>query len=602
MNRWCSCLLTLIVFTSLQAKNLQPSPTCRIESEAPILRVTSLLQGVRPVDSASDVRLVVENAGPSTGEVRVDVTTFSAVGVETIQRVVAGPMGPHGRTLLDVPVGALRLPAAELDFSGRIALVVSAEWAGGGLDTVERPLSLFFHPHGDGWLLYDAEARDEQFDGGLLTSKARRRADVAQERDARAGASFIRLLSEDPDFKPGGKSVTNDAGTARTARAAGDPLFLDVDVVPIVPGVKFCLKQVSTFVDGGVGEDFWQNSWATARWSRGSEATVERGGSVIWSGFLGDGPGADDPGKGCTPNLGFSWYGSREYTITITSNGEAQGNSVTVVDDAIGTAPSFSTTVEAVYGTYEITVDPAATDEEFNVYMAGAYAIARHSGGMSGKSYDFRMNYSASQYDPYGNTIYISDRHTFKKFIIGHEQGHAMGFFGIGHYYNKLVNLDCSYSSSLCPESGGSHSMTSMEYSGCALGEGWAHMFSASVYNDQDETDCRFEYWSDETGSDSTPMIDCEGTAGGFSEAFMEATCETPWDGYGTELDWFRALWDVYTDSDSPNLAEVLAWMKDANAWADDEAFDELDTEADTVGGNLDTNWDAAKTANGIDH
>lgn len=63
-----------------------------------------------------------------------------------------------------------------------------------------------------------------------------------------------------------------------------------------------------------------------------------------------------------------------------------------------------------------------------------------------------------------------------------------------------------------------------------------------------------------------------------------------------------RALWDVHTDGGSPpNFTQIAQWADSANPWGDLEAFEELDAEADQIGGELDANWDVAASLNGID-
>jgi hypothetical protein len=49
-------------------------------------------------------------------------------------------------------------------------------------------------------------------------------------------------------------------------------------------------------------------------------------------------------------------------------------------------------------------------------------------------------------------------------------------------------------------------------------------------------------------------------------------------------------------------MNDVLTWIKNTNDWSSTNSYSKLDARANTEGGTLNSNWDAAKTANGIDH
>jgi hypothetical protein len=82
----------------------------------------------------------------------------------------------------------------------------------------------------------------------------------------------------------------------------------------------------------------------------------------------------------------------------------------------------------------------------------------------------------------------------------------------------------------------------------------------------------------------------------------MENNCALAWKGYGTELDWMRALWDLHTDSTlAPSFTEIVQWLDSSPVWGNLDAYELIDLEAERLGGQLDLHWDVAKTRNGID-
>lgn len=144
--------------------------------------------------------------------------------------------------------------------------------------------------------------------------------------------------------------------------------------------------------------------------------------------------------------------------------------------------------------------------------------------------------------------------------------------------------------------------MASKETGKCAFHEGFAHFYAADVFNDHGDTSCSYEYSKNEFGSDSTPEVNCESANGDFHVKYMETDCHVGgMGGYGVELDWMRTFWDMHTDY-SLTFNDLVEWMDDAEPWGTYDAYDELDEEANTIGGTLNTAWDWAKALNGIDH
>ncbi len=164
--------------------------------------------------------------------------------------------------------------------------------------------------------------------------------------------------------------------------------------------------------------------------------------------------------------------------------------------------------------------------------------------------------------------------------------------------------------------------MGSQEHQSCAFTEGFAHFYSARVWNSNAQNDCVFAYMKKEFGLDkiavdcestkSTPCLDesvpAPGTCGAndaYPSKFMEVRCTGVFDNMGAEVDWLRVLWDVYTDIPSPpSFPEIVDWIDAAQNIVPpgSQPYDELDWEANAIGGSLNTNWDRAKGPNGVDH
>lgn len=368
---------------------------------------------------------------------------------------------------------------------------------------------------------------------------------------------------------------------------------------------NICFEYESTFVDGGTGEDYWTNTGATSRKPRGIRAIIKDDGNTVFNGYLDDGVGAG-PGKACTGDYDAS---DGDQLVYLYSYGKVQGNTIWVLDSAENYATWSKTfTVPYANGTYTVVLGDTG-NLRLNIYQSMAFAVYRHAGGMSTEDYTVRVWDGASPCGSGGcyssGKIWIGSNVLYKKFIHVHELGH-----------NLIANAtSCATCGANCEDlddptcgaSAGEHSMTSKEYSRCALSEGFSHFYAADVFNSHHETGCSFEYYKDEFGGDPTPKVNCEVANGNFDIHYMEQNCggSSTWDGRGTELDWLRQFWDVHTNASSPpSFTAIVNWIDDAEDWGDETAYDELDTEANTVGGTLDSNWDVMKggTGNGIDH
>jgi hypothetical protein len=193
--------------------------------------------------------------------------------------------------------------------------------------------------------------------------------------------------------------------------------------------------------------------------------------------------------------------------------------------------------------------------------------------------------------------VYLSDTGQNHKVIIAHEFGHYLaGKAGVR-------SGDCSLDYLACPSpvGGDGHSLASKEYQSCALSEGIGHFVAAATWNSFQflaDSDCSFRYYKTEFGNPGPETVDCEGWSGSYGPAFMETVCGGT-SGRGVELDWLRTLWDVSGPGTfyPVSMTDVFAWLTHANS----SIYSDLDTRANTVGGNLNSNWDSWKAVNGVD-
>ncbi|MCA9710152.1 MAG: hypothetical protein KDK70_30210 [Myxococcales bacterium] len=582
------------------------------QERAPALLVVDPAAAEQLVAPGQTLRLELENHHASSGVATIDVDVHHERGGQTFPSIhEVTLLGGVGRTtVVELPVGALGLPTAPLALSGQLVVTARVDYDDGTDTVVDGATRLFFHPADGGWRIYDEATRTERYRGGALDDDMQRWA--AEHPGARFGPAWIEKVADDTSWRPTTDGL--DGAEPEPEHAHGDAPA-SADHLALAPGsaalpsaagelavgagpaafttVKFCFEQKSLFTDAGHGEDYWTSNTNTARSVAGTRITIYRNGSPSTQ-WLGDGIGDDDPGKGCTT----SFAPAATFTFRAYARAMVQGNEIDV--ESVQSESTVFDLPQSIYvggagGTYDVTYDPGS--DLFNVMAAASQGLYRHAGGLSGKTFDIRVHaddsYASTNYAGNSALIYIEDGDEAKKFIITHELGHTVGGQATG---GRLVGNDCSFDSISCPSSG-SHSMTSKEYSNCAIGEGFAHFYAADIWNDHYENSCVFEYW----GS-GTPAIDCEGSSASYPSAYMESACDPTYDGRGVELDWLRQFWDVHTEGSDPSMNQMLAWMDGATAWGTTNGYDRLDAAANAYGGAINSNWDGNKGANGVDH
>jgi hypothetical protein len=175
--------------------------------------------------------------------------------------------------------------------------------------------------------------------------------------------------------------------------------------------------------------------------------------------------------------------------------------------------------------------------------------------------------------------IYISGNHADRKYVIAHEVGHALifihgketygwnmydvgyGAFGYSNAFGDLGDPQGRSAGPDCEWIADSHHLHSLESSNAAFEEGWAQFVATASWNSEEETDAFFHYYkdgADEVDMENGPLggvtayirnvCDCEGDA-------LGASCpgDSPMkEGWGVELDWARAFWDLHTPGGNP--------------------------------------------------
>lgn len=450
---------------------------------------------------------------------------------------------------------------------------------------------------------------------------------------------------------------------------------------------KFCVSVMVTFTDSSNGgtdpvpdtpdtswwllagasperiEDNWPEQTA-ARPPRGARYELKYGTTVLMSGYLDDGFGAQ--GAGCTANYTGSLA---PQTLTIYSRGSIQSNWLYAYDPTQAVdAMTASTAGAPQSGPMYLTYQPSGTTESrvWTGFIGGSYALYRHAGGETNNYFQFYLcqcTGTPPSCDEVGNppsgcvcspdqagtsctasnntnnsmnagngshlTSVFTNSGIRRKFTLIHEMGHIMA--------NKVTEGvanggDCSGNDvEPCYESGtGSHAFWSREGSRCAFKEAFADFYAADVWNDHNEDNCAFKYYK--TNASTTDLgefiggaaFDCAGDDGsdpgttpddftnyqGDTQVGYLTQCNEVnylmhhYYGLGTELDWLRVLWNLHTDGASPpSYTTIVRWIRDCVTQLDDAlAFSQLDACADFQGGTLNTNWDAGKSVHAIDY
>jgi hypothetical protein len=382
--------------------------------------------------------------------------------------------------------------------------------------------------------------------------------------------------------------------------------------------LKLCLRVRTELSDVGFGEDYWlANDYRNLRGARVEIRADSGSGPVVFDDYLGDGLGSGDPGLSCTTTMNFAWWlpwGSevnRNYRFLVQSHGNVNSNTVRVYDenvDAYHVIFTYSHT--GGEGTFNVDFNPSGISPSGRTVLralhVSLYSIWRHAGGMTGKTFNIRAGAisGGTRFSPSLPAVLLSTTNSFRKIVTSHELGHYLQWLKSPSAYGPNVSLyrtDCPAVGESDGPGANKHSMGSMEWQSGAFTEGWSHFYAADVWNNHNQSNCKFQYYKDDN-----PIIDCESPQTGWPNAFMRNMCNNPKIGYGVEIDWLRQLWDVHTNGSSPpSFTAMMNWIASAAGfwgWDNDNVYEVLDDEALSIGGSLWSNWNSTKDVNGVNY
>jgi hypothetical protein len=334
-----------------------------------------------------------------------------------------------------------------------------------------------------------------------------------------------------------------------------------------VEGQQDPLRQLNVFPTPAspVTEDYWTTQ-VFERPPYGARYQVRRNGSVVKSGYLGDGFDASKP-AGCTDmvlntSLSANWY------VYVYSDGVVQDNYLYSYDHSkqprmmslyFGNNPvAGPNTKQFSQSTDEVTADVMTG------YITASFALFRHAGGETGNKYYLYRCQCSTIPKPDGTVDcidlanYTSDctctrsadarsctvgsnatndswngwlvssltpKGINRKYTLVHELGHQIAYNITGGVANGCsVNLEGGGQYCVTP-SPTNHTFWSYETQKCAFKEAFADFYSADVWNSHSQSDCASKYYArnNYTEPDDTKWLyygaffDCAGDDGGDS-------------------------------------------------------------------------------------
>jgi hypothetical protein len=433
-------------------------------------------------------------------------------------------------------------------------------------------------------------------------------------------------------------------------------LFLSLGAPVYAANVTYCFKAHVSYLDSGkqllngVKEDYWNAPGE--QYARGAKVVVSQfNGPTIWSGYLYD--GLNGP-IACTPPIDIGSPNNKRVLARIYTRGVVQGNTINVqnksgelvrfdVDDVTYTPSTVPTEPKWLTVTTEMQAD-ANDRAALHAFMGVSYGLYRHAAGLSGEYFDVRtgqqfynedgvLQEHPSHYS--AGVLCLSTSNCRRKFTVTHELGHNLLDFAAGDTFGGDYGYNAQTAYCDFP---GNHQASTIEWQEAAFAEGFADFYSADVWNNHAQADCRYSAFSEvvHTCKDATalghqmvrPAIDCEaGSADqsdpkmnrvldnpgcitqysnkydSFPQAYMVNRCtmDAPYTNKGVQVDWLRLLWDMHSGADGIPMNSLIDWIGDSlwgfnwNTYAV-----ELDNGANSVGGALDSKWDQYKYFNGV--
>jgi hypothetical protein len=388
--------------------------------------------------------------------------------------------------------------------------------------------------------------------------------------------------------------------------------------------VAFCIEYELDFTDEDSGDslvaDTMPAKGAEVRFHRSSDGVLLTSGYLDWDGST---PGCDV----------FALNDAVTYDVKVARRALVNGNRLEVRDNPTNNQ-LFVTTVRTNYVPVHATqvnesVGPTAS---VRILAAASWAMAGSNGGVALNplnSFNFFAtsgcgNTSCESWPETG--IFIKTDHSFYKFIIVHELGHAVTEARVGAEDEN----DDGAALNGCNASGpdqydvDGHQMNSKEFSSQAYVEGIANLYAAAAFNTHEvDAPCQFEtHYRPDWDADGTdeqqnePFIfSCEN---GVSSAGVNATdylgqfclAAGATTNRATEYDVLRGMWDLISDEGVgvPTLFSIWeearpdTWTMNGTGTGNDFPAERMHDAAFTVGGStLQDQWDDVADDNGID-
>lgn len=303
-----------------------------------------------------------------------------------------------------------------------------------------------------------------------------------------------------------------------------------------------------------------------------------------WS-YMGDGIGTGDPGSGCATGLpdGF-WYQAEFVPFSSTNNNFiVTYNTNNVIPTLVSPMAFLDAASDTIIAPR---IDSSSDWDAINTHMAANHTIGVKNGGISGKVF-IMQNISSGgsagsgdSSDYYTITINTnsSNNHHKAKFLISHEIGHGVYWFATNRKFAGVQDNSQQVTSvPECDHPAGTASgspMNGKEYQSGAFHEAFAHFYSAAIWNRRTDGDCTFHHYKDYyedffyVGYPADPVLDCRDGDTYWPQPYMDTYCAGQ-PGEGVAIDWLRALWFLYENTDSSfNVGGILDWISSADIWA----------------------------------
>lgn len=536
--------------------------------------------------------------------------SFGPLEVSLLEQTVDVRAGRSSELAVDLG------PAAGLDplqasYATRVFGQAAVTLASGRPGAVQQLEERFLVIDGGGAIreILDADGLERDHPGGVTSASLRARlaAEAASVRSALPGGEDWVSLGYEPGLAVTAPRAELDS-LARLQRGTvwppNDPA-MPTDYLP--PGsawTRFCIELVPVFKDAGGGEDWWKG--IAPKTARGIRLLVID--KATWESPYFD---FTDRETGCTRWMALDT--TRIYRVQAYSQARVSSGADNTVDVRSPWGTLYSKTLDADHvpspGTRVMAWNNDPAKDVANIVAAAAYAVNKRDGGLSGETfilYNKECSYGGScAQEAGGGTVYLSETGRRRKFIIGHELGHAVSIRANQGKRAKMSNLDGQLN---CFQNDDKHAMTSMEYQGKAAHEGFGHLYAASVWNDPGEHDCAFAYyldydfdhddWPDGEPEDweKTPWVSCQSTwddepkNDAPSADFLHGVCWGNHEDRGTEYDWLRALWNLHNEGGVGYDTLVRIWDRaDPHTWKGngDGVYEALDDAA-----QLELTWD----------